>query len=599
MPTKPQRDALELGLIGNCSVSALVDGRGRIVWSCFPRYDGDPVFCALLSESHGNAGAFAVELSNLARAEQSYLRNTAILVTTLHDESGGVIEITDFAPRFHQYGRMYCPATFVRRVRRVAGSPVVRLRLEPVYDYGQGTPARTFGSNHIRFVAPEVVLRLTTDASVTAVLEQTPFVLDRDVTFILGPDETVTDAVSETGARFFGETKKYWHDWVRFLGIPFEWQEAVIRAAITLKLSAYDDTGAIVAAMTTSIPEAPNSGRNWDYRYCWLRDSYFVIAALNRLSATSTMERYLHYIVNIAASAPNGNLQPVYAVSGRAALDESQVASLSGFQGMGPVRIGNAAYAQLQNDVYGSTVLSATHIFFDERLDRSGTEALFRRLETLGEAAVRVYDQPDDGIWEFRSKRAVHTFSAVMCWVACDRLARIAQRLQLSERARYWRAHADALHRVIDEHAWNEALGSFVDRFGGTEPDGSLLLLHEVGFLDAGDPRFAGTVAAVERCLRKGDFIYRYAKADDFGVPQTAFIVCTFWYIDALAALGRKEEARALFETMLACRNHLGLLSEDIDPENRNLWGNFPQTYSMVGLINSAVRLSKSWEEAF
>jgi GH15 family glucan-1,4-alpha-glucosidase len=409
----------------------------------------------------------------------------------------------------------------------------------------------------------------------------------------------VTDAVGETGGRFFGETRKYWHRWVRFLGIPFEWQEAVIRAAITLKLSAYDDTGAIVAAMTTSIPEAPNSGRNWDYRYCWLRDSYFVIAALNRLSATSTMERYLHYIVNIAASAPDGNLQPVYAVSGRAALDESQVAGLDGFSGMGPVRIGNAAFAQVQNDVYGSTVLSATHIFFDERLDRSGTEALFHRLEALGEAAVRAYDQPDDGIWEFRSKRAVHTFSAVMCWVACDRLARIASRLQLAERARYWRAHADALHRVIDERAWNEALGSFVDSFGGTEPDGSLLLLHEVGFLSADDPRFAGTVAAVEQHLRKGDFIFRYTKADDFGTPQTAFIVCTFWYIDALAALGRKEEARALFETLLACRNHLGLLSEDIDPESRVLWGNFPQTYSMVGLINSAVRLSKGWEEAF
>lgn len=599
MTARSQNDALELGLIGNCSVSALIDGDGRMVWSCFPRYDGDPVFCSLLSEPRGSRGAFAVELANHARTAQSYLRNTAILVTTLHDESGGVVEITDFAPRFRQYGRMFCPATFVRRVRRVAGSPVVRIRLEPVYDYGQGTPARTFGSNHIRFVAPELVLRLTTDASVTAILEQTPFVLDHDVTFLLGPDETVTDAVSETSARFFGETRNYWHDWVRFLGIPFEWQEAVIRAAITLKLSAYDDTGAIVAAMTTSIPEAPNSGRNWDYRYCWLRDSYFVIAALNRLSATSTMERYLHYIVNIAASAPNGNLQPVYAVSGRAALDELHVASLPGFRGMGPVRIGNAAYAQVQNDVYGSTVLSATHIFFDERLDRSGTESLFRRLEALGEAAVRVYDQPDDGIWEFRSNRSVHTFSAVMCWVACDRLARIALRLELPERARYWRVHADALHRVIDERAWSEPLGSFAASFGGSEIDGSLLLLHEVGFLAAADPRFAGTVAAVERQLRKGNFVYRYLRADDFGVPETAFVVCTFWYIDALAALGRMDEARELFETMLACRNHLGLLSEDIDPESRVLWGNFPQTYSMVGLINSAMRLSKSWDEAF
>jgi GH15 family glucan-1,4-alpha-glucosidase len=493
---------------------------------------------------------------------------------------------------------MYYPAMFIRRVRKVSGSPVVRVCLEPRYGYGAITPTRTFGSNHIRYVGPEVVLRLTTDASVTAVLEQTPFFLDRDLTFILGPDETVTDSVSDVGERFFADTKSYWLDWVRFLGIPFEWQEAVIRAAITLKLSANDDTGAIVAAMTTSIPEAPNSGRNWDYRYCWLRDSYFVIAALNRLSATSTMERYLSYIVNVAGTAPNGRLQPVYGVSGRPGLNESEINGLNGFRGMGPVRVGNAAFSQAQNDVYGSAVLSATHVFFDQRLERPGDAALFHRLETLGDAAVRVFDQPDDGIWEYRSNARVHTFSAVMCWVACDRLSRIARRLDLRDQSAHWRAHAGKIRAVVDERAWNKKLGSFAATFDGADLDGSLLLLHEVGFLAAADPRFAGTVAAVEKQLRKGDFILRYVR-DDFGATQSAFVVCTFWYVDALVALGRKEEARALFETLLACRNHLGLLSEDIDPETRALWGNFPQTYSMVGLINSAMRLSQGWEEAY
>jgi GH15 family glucan-1,4-alpha-glucosidase len=597
--TDARATGLDLGLIGNCSVSALVDAHGRLVWACLPRYDADPVFCALLCDVREPRGAFGIELQNQTRAEQQYLRNTAILVTTLHDGNGGVVEITDFAPRFRQHGRMFYPMMFVRRVRPLAGSPVIRVVLEPRYDHGAGTPVRTFGSNHIRYVAPELVLRLTTDASITAVLEQTPFVLEHDLTFLLGPDETVPESVGEVGSRFFGETRNYWHDWVRFLGIPFEWQQAVIRAAITLKLSAFDDTGAIVAAMTTSIPEAPNSGRNWDYRYCWLRDSYFVVAALNRLSATSTMERYLHYIVNIAAGAPGGRLQPVYRISGRAGLAESMVASLPGFRGMGPVRIGNAAYRQVQNDVYGSAVLSATHMFFDERLDRPGGAELFHRLEALGETAVRVYDQPDAGIWELRETARVHTFPAVMCWVACDRLARMAGRLRLPERAGYWSAHAEALHRVISERAWNAQLGSFVDSFGGEELDASLLLLHELGFLAADDPRFAGTVAAIERQLRRGEFIFRYARSDDFGEPQNAFVICSFWYIDALAALGRREEARALFETLLACRNHLGLLSEDIDPASRTLWGNFPQTYSMVGLINSAVRLSRSWEEAF
>ena len=589
---------LNLGLIGNCNVSALVDQRGAMVWSCLPRYDADPVFCALLRGEGDGRGAFAIELQSFARSEQSYLRNTAILVTTLHDANGGAVEITDFAPRFAQFGRMFYPQTFVRRVRPLAGNPVIRARFAPTHDYGAGIPTVTFGSNHIRYVAPQWVLRLTTDASITAVLEQTPFVLERDLTFLLGPDETVAEAPGDEGSRFFGETRRYWHDWVRFLGIPFEWQEAVIRAAITLKLSAYDDTGAIVAAMTTSIPESPASGRNWDYRYCWLRDAYFVVTALNRLSVTNTMERYLHYIVNIAASQP-GRLRPVYRLSGRADLEESTIPALPGFRGMGPVRVGNAAYKQVQNDVYGSAVLAATHMFFDARLDRPGGEALFHRLEALGEIARTVYDQPDAGIWELRARARVHTFSAVMCWVACDRLARVAQHLKLPARAEYWRTQADAMHRVIGERAWDAAENTFVESFGGRELDASLLLLSELGFLAADDPRFAGTVAAVERRLKRGDFIFRYTQEDDLGAPRSAFLVCTFWYIDALAALGRREEARALFETLLACRNPLGLLSEDIDPATRALWGNFPQTYSMVGLINSAVRLSKGWEEAF
>jgi GH15 family glucan-1,4-alpha-glucosidase len=589
-------DNLELGMIGNCNISALIDPQGRIVWACMPRFDGDPVFCALLADETGGRGAFAVELQDFAHSEQHYLRNTAILLTTMHDRAGGVVEITDFAPRFKQFGRTFYPMMIVRRLRPLAGSPTVRIRLEPVSEYGAGTPSHTFGSNHIRYVSPQLVLRLTTDASITAVMERTPFVLDRDITLLLGPDETVPEAPGEVGQRFFGGTRNYWHDWVRHLGIPFEWQEAVIRAAITIKLAAFDDTGAIVAAMTTSLPEAPGSGRNWDYRHCWLRDSYFVVSALNRLSATHTMERYLHYIVNIAANPALKRLQAVYGINGRARLEESIVESLPGFHGMGPVRSGNAAYRQVQNDVYGAVVLSATHIFFDQRLDSPGTETHFRRLESLGEMPRAVYGRPDAGIWELRTTQRVHTFSGVMCWVACDRLAQIAAHLGLGERALYWRRHADAIHRGICENAWDATQRSFVASFGGQELDASLLLLNELGFLAADDPRFAGTVTAIERQLRRGDFIFRYDHEDDFGQPQTAFIVCTFWFVSALAALGRREEARALFEKLLACRNSLGLLSEDIDPVTRELWGNFPQTYSMVGLINSAMRLSASWE---
>ncbi len=592
---------LDLALIGNSSIGALLDEKAEVVWACFPRFDGDALFCSLLRERADEAGFgfMAVDLPDFTHAEQEYLTNTAILVTRLHDRHGGVVEVTDFSPRFRQHGRMFAPMTLVRQVRRLSGSPRIVLRVRPAHDYGRERPAMTWGSNHIRFVTPDLVLRLTTDASVTAVIEETPFFLDDMVTLILGPDETLQGAVGETGRRFAEETAAYWREWVRYLSIPYEWQEAVIRAAITLKLNAYDDTGAIVAAMTTSIPEAANSGRNWDYRYCWLRDGYFVVNALNRLGTTQTMERYLGYIVNIAAGAKDGVLQPVYRIDGRSLIEEREVDTLAGYRGMGPVRVGNQAYRQVQHDVYGSAILTATHVFFDRRLVRCGDEALFHRLEALGERAVQVYDRPDAGLWELRGAARVHTFSSVMCWAACDRLAKIADRLGLAQRADYWRSQAECIHRVVSQRAWNEKLNSFVATLDGNAMDASLLLLNEVGFLDAEDPRFAGTVAAVERELRRGDFIFRYVEKDDFGEPENAFLICTFWYINALSALGRRDEARALFERLLACRNRLGLLAEHIDPKSGEQWGNFVQTYSMVGLIGSAIRLSMRWDQAF
>jgi len=589
---------LDQALIGNCTIGALVDARATITWGCFPRFDGDPVFCSLLKDSD-DYGFYAIELADCERIDQSYLENTAILQTRLYDSHGGAIEITDFAPRFGQYGRMFRPMMLVRRIKRLTGSPRITVRLRPACGDGAGRPEITWGSHHIRYVSPTLTLRLTTDASLTALLQETPFFLEDTVTLLLGADETVHEGASEIGRRFLEETIQYWHEWVRFLGIPYEWQEAVIRATITLKLNAYDDTGAIVAAMTSSIPEAAGSGRNWDYRYCWLRDGYFVVNALNRMGATRTMERYLSYIVNIAANSGDEPLQPVYGIDGRTKLEERVAPALVGYRGMGPVRIGNQAYRQVQHDVYGSAILAATHIFFDRRLTRRGNEALFRRLELLGEQAIRCYDQPDAGLWELRGSARVHTFSAVMCWAACNRLGLIGERLGLAERAAYWHEQSRLIHETISRRAWNEQRRAFVSTFDGEAMDASLLLLAEVGFLDVADPRFAATVEAVEKDLRRGDFIFRYVEKDDFGEPENAFLVCTFWYVNALAALDRRDEARELFEKLLARRNRHGLLAEHIDPDTGEQWGNFVQTYSMVGMINAAIRLSIRWDQAF
>ena len=595
-------NSLDLAAIGNASVGALIDARGEMVWACMPRLDSDAVFCSLLRERRRDAsddfGFLAIDMDGMVRAEQEYLANTPVLITRLYDDRGGAVEITDFAPRFQQFGRLFSPSELVRMVRPVAGSPKICVRVRPARDYGRNRPQMTWGSNHVRYLGGDFVLRLTTNCSLTALIEETPFVLRRPFSLLLGPDETLQGSVPDVARHFYEQTVDYWLDWVRDLSIPFEWQEEIIRAAITIKLAAFDDTGAIVAALTTSVPEAPASGRNWDYRYCWLRDAYFVVNALNRLNATRTMERYLGYIINVAARG-NGVLQPVYTVSGSSELNEREIDSLPGYRGMGPVRVGNQAWQQVQNDVYGSAVLASTHAFYDRRLMAIGNEALFRQLEPLGERAIAVHDKPDAGLWELRGSAHVHTFSSVMCWVACDRLAKIALRLRLPDRAAYWRKHADRLHAVVWERGWNDKRGSFCATFGGDTLDASLLLLNEIGFLRADDPRFAATVGAVEKELRRGDTIFRYSEPDDFGAPENAFIVCTFWYIDALAALGRRDEARALFEATLARRNRLGLLAEHVDPATGELWGNFPQTYSMVGLINSAVRLSLPWSQAF
>ncbi|EWY41014.1 glucoamylase [Skermanella stibiiresistens SB22] len=613
---------LNLALIGNCSFTALLDTNARIVWSCLPRPDGDPVFCSLLNGAGGATGDgpppdwgyYEIDLLGHAGSEQRYLPNTGIVETILHDGNGSAVEILDFAPRHQHHGRSYRPTTIIRLVRALRGNPRIVVRLRPRFDYGEVEPAITRGSNHIRYVSADKVLRLSTDAPIAYVLDETPFVLDEPITLILGPDEPLRAPIDETGRRLLDLTRDYWRQYARSLALPFEWQEAVIRAAITLKMCTFEETGAVIAAVTTSIPEAPGTARNWDYRFCWVRDAYFVIQALNSLGTTVTMENYLHYITNIVAGAANGALQPVYGIAQEMRLIEREASGLAGYRGMGPVRVGNAAYAQLQNDSYGAVILASAQAFFDQRLARPGGMDLFHRLETLGDQAVRLYDKPDAGLWELRTTEHVHTFSSVMCWAACDRLSRIAAQLRLDERAAHWREHADTIRQTVLERAWSPNLNSFVDAYRGGDGadededphvvgigkiDASLLLMHELRFIEARDPQFLGTLAAIESTLKRGTMLYRYVAKDDFGYPETAFTICTFWYIDALAAIGRKDEARTLFERMLSHRNHVGLLSEDIDPATGELWGNYPQTYSMVGLINSAMRLSKPWEEAF
>jgi GH15 family glucan-1,4-alpha-glucosidase len=591
--------SLELWPIGNCQVSALIDRSGRFVWGCVPRVDGDPAFCSLLDDSppagDGAIGFWEIDLDGAIETRQSYLPNTPILVTRHADASGNAIEVVDFCPRFRRNGRMYRPVAFARLVRPVSGSPRIRVRLRPAQGWGAEAARRTRGSNHIRYLLAENTLRLTTTAPIGWIEDERLFRVERALHFFLGPDESFSGDIADTLETMLDQTRDEWRHWVRGLATPVEWQEAVIRSAITLKLCQHEETGAIVAALTTSIPEHAGSGRNWDYRYCWIRDAYYTVQALNRLGALDVLEGYLEYLRNIVDNARGGVIQPLYGVGGEKVLIERIAPALNGYRGMGPVRVGNQAYAQTQHDAYGQIILSNAQAFFDHRLLRMAGRAEFEALEPIGEQAWRAFDKPDAGLWELRTRSHVHTYSAAMCWAACDRLANAAAVLHLSERADFWQTRAGTMRARIEQAAWRPDSNRLSATFSGDDLDASLIQLLDLRFIAPDDPRFRGTLHAVEHGLRRGSHMLRYNTEDDFGLPATAFNVCTFWLIEALHFTGRNDDARALMEEMLARRTHAGLLSEDIDPASGELWGNYPQTYSLVGLINCAVLLSKPW----
>ncbi len=588
---------LDLAVIGNCRTAALVDPTSRIVWWCFPRFDADPVFSRLLAGDQ-EKGFSDVVLEGMCDFQSDYVRNTAIVETIMSDKLGNSIRITDFAPRFRQFGRMFRPPQLFRTIQPISGLPRITIRVRPTHSYGKPLKRSSLGSNHIRYVEDESNFRVTTDAPIAMIDNEASFVLTKPVHMVFGSDEQYPGDLAATAHSFQAQTKDYWEHWVRRLYISYDWQEAIIRAAITLKLSNFEETGGIIAAHTTSIPEAPGSGRNWDYRFCWLRDAYFVVKALNRVGATQTMEDFIGFTLSIASNTEE-LLKPVYSVVPNLPLDEWIADDLTGYRGDGPVRVGNAAADQIQHDTYGSIILAALPLFYDRRLPRPAGEKLFKLLESLGNKAAHYALKPDAGIWEYRGRQRVHTHSVAMCWAGLNRLASIAARLGLSDRAAYWNSVADPIHAELLERAWNPKREAFTAAFGSDDLDASVLLLPDLGVCEVDDPRFVKTVAAMERELLREKHMMRYAAEDDFGMPVTAFMICRFWLIDAWWAQGRKDEARELFVDAMSNRNRYGLLSEDVDPKTGALFGNFPQTYSMAGLILTGMKISRNWEDRY
>jgi GH15 family glucan-1,4-alpha-glucosidase len=582
----------DLALIGNCQFAALVDRTGTVVWCCLPRFDSEPVFSTLLDEGRG--GRFVVAPAEGGSGIQRYVENTNVSETTF-ESSEGAFRVLDFAPRFVLYDRTFRPTQLIRIVEPLSGSPRVRVHCEPNLGWSKKTPHSVQGSNHIGFEGFESPLRLTTDVPL-AYLGGQPFALAerRHLALTWGPP--IEEPLRPLCDRFLGETIRYWQRWVKQCNIPPRYQTAVIRSALALKLHCFEDTGAIVASPTTSIPESPGSGRTWDYRYCWLRDAYYALGAFRLLGHFEEREQFVQYLLNIVAGTPDLALSPLYTVAGTSDLDERILQDWPGFGGDGPVRVGNAAARHTQNDIFGEMVLALAPVFLDERFHAERSPATLELLERLARKAVSVVGTPDAGIWEYRTEWVPQTFSSLMCWAAADRMSLVASTKARNVEQEFRNA-ATRIREQITTCAWNPDLGSFTGRYAANDLDASLLQMATLRFLPTDDPRLRGTIDAIWKTLSKDGWLHRYSIDDGFGQPAVGFILCSFWLVEALAATGRLEEAQVLLTRIHSELPALGLLAEDFQPTERRMWGNFPQAYSHVGLIHAAFAASPRWSE--
>lgn len=583
-PPKPQR--LDHGAIGNGRMLALVAPDSAVEWLCLPQWDSPSVFGSLLDQERG--GTWRIEgPQGPLRGQLAYERNTNVLRGTFRD-GDAEWEVIDFAPRIPHGLDVLAPHELVRLIRPLRGTPRVRVVFDPRPDYGRCPVTLQACDGGIEVVGSALRLRLHTNAPVPFVLAGTPFVLQQPLWMVLTQSANDRHPDLADVQRRLEQTLAGWRAWARSCALPPFRQEHVLRSALCLKLHAHHDTGAIIAATTTSIPEALGTQRTWDYRYCWLRDAAFVVEALRRLSHLAEGEAFLGFLRNVAESGP---LQPVYGLDGRRELHEEFLPHLAGFRGNGHVRIGNAAWHQQQNDLMGELLLSLESLLNDPRLVHEDGPAVMPLVERLVREAIAAAPTPDTGIWEYRTMLKNHTFSRAMCWAAIERGARLARRHGRSELADTWTTIAAREREEILRRGYSESLGFFTQALDGQNPDASNLLLPTIGLLDARDPRFVGTLRAYEERLVERGFMLRYRNEDDFGATTSGFTICSFWWAEALALAGRLDDAVAVFDRMLAHSNPLGLFSEDIEPLTGELLGNFPQAYTHVGLINAAATI--------
>jgi alpha,alpha-trehalase len=584
---------LNYGVIGNCRSAALISDKGSIDWCCLPDFDSPSLFAKLLDKEKG--GSFGIEVDESYTVRQEYMRHTNILSTTFRSGESA-FEIIDFMPRYKISDNDYfTPAEIYRYIRFISGNPSFRVCYYPKLNYAREEAKHVEQDDFIRTYSvdrPTDCIYLYSSMKLSVIINKSTFKLTRDEFLLLSYNQKLIEIDIDRVYLEYMRTKVYWLNWTNRSKKYELYNETILRSLLVLKIMSYDPTGAVLAALTTSIPETMGEVRNWDYRFCWLRDASMSIDTLLKMGHYNAAQRFLSFITGILKSK-HDTFQIMYGIRGERDLEEIDLPHLAGYENSKPVRIGNAAYIQRQNDVFGYmlNVIYQYYKFFPGTLDE--IEDMWEIVRNIIRTVSTQWKKPDKGIWEIREDEKHFVFSKVMCWVAIDRATKIAMILRKSYYADTWRAIADEIREDVFKNGWKEDHQTFTQTYCSSNLDASLLLMAEYDFIDYEDEKYKKTVIAVKNALYQNGLMYRYNNPDDFGRPDSSFTICTFWLIQSLFKTGMKDDAKNIFESLLSCANHVGLFSEDIDFTTKRLLGNFPQAYSHLALINTATLFSR------